>query len=447
MASRYGLTPDGWQEDVLSDWLGRRRDGQWAAATCGLAVPRQNGKNGIIEVRELYGMAILGEKFLHTAHEVKTARKAFIRIASFFENEREFPELASLVLDIRKTNGQEAILLKNGGGVEFIARSRGSGRGFTVDVLVCDEAQDLSDEELAALLPTISAAPLGNPQVIVTGTPPDPLKLGHGEVFRRVRADGEAKRDARLAWTDYGAADGPLPDVDDTAAWVVHNPAMGIRLAMQEVERERGLMSAETFARERLGYWGDPKGIGGPFAPGAWGRCSVEVDEPPVPAALGVAADVDQVWLSLGAASGGELPHLGAVLRVRVDQQLPHFVSEVARIQSELHCPVVVDVKGPASFIIEDLEAAGVEVTRGGLDDYVQACSDMKAGVESVPAGVEHSHYDELDMAVAVAGWRTAGDRKVFARKAGEISMLEAVTWAMWAVSRISNYDIMSSIA
>jgi hypothetical protein len=36
--------------------------------------------------------------------------------------------------------------------VEFIARSKGSGRGFTVDVLVCDEAQDLADEELGGVV-------------------------------------------------------------------------------------------------------------------------------------------------------------------------------------------------------------------------------------------------------------------------------------------------------
>src|SRR5881275_1576095 len=91
LASSYGLTPDPWQEDVLESWLGRRSDGRWSAATCGLAVPRQNGKNAIIEVRELFGMVALGEKFLHTAHEVKTARKAFLRISSFFENERQYP--------------------------------------------------------------------------------------------------------------------------------------------------------------------------------------------------------------------------------------------------------------------------------------------------------------------------------------------------------------------
>ena len=111
-------------------------------------------------MRELFGIVQLGEKFLHTAHEVKTARKAFLRLASFFENTRKWPELADLVKDIRRTNGQEAIVLTNGGSVEFVARSKGSGRGFTVDVLVCDEAQELSDDALEALMPTTSAAPL-----------------------------------------------------------------------------------------------------------------------------------------------------------------------------------------------------------------------------------------------------------------------------------------------
>jgi len=58
---------------------------------------------------------------------------------------------------VRATNGQESIVLHNPdcrvggkkcgcpgwGSVEFVARSRGSARGFTVDDLVCDEAQEL----------------------------------------------------------------------------------------------------------------------------------------------------------------------------------------------------------------------------------------------------------------------------------------------------------------
>src|SRR5690606_16320167 len=49
LSAQYGLKPDPWQALVLDSWLGRSSAGRWAAATCGLAVPRQNGKNGVLE--------------------------------------------------------------------------------------------------------------------------------------------------------------------------------------------------------------------------------------------------------------------------------------------------------------------------------------------------------------------------------------------------------------
>ena len=119
LASAYGLTPDPWQKLVLDDWLAYDSNDKYAHKTCMLNVPRQNGKNGVLEVRELYGMTVEGEKILHTAHEVKTARKAFDRLLSFFENEVEYPELVEAVKTIRKTNGQAAIILTNGGSIEF----------------------------------------------------------------------------------------------------------------------------------------------------------------------------------------------------------------------------------------------------------------------------------------------------------------------------------------
>ena len=133
-----------------------------------------------------------GEKILHTAHEVKTARKAFKRLQHFFGTQvndpgAKFPELNALVAEVRNVNGQEAIFLTNGGSVEVVARSKNSGRGFTVDVLVMDEAQEMSDDDLEALMPTTSAAPLRDPQWIFTGTPPGPR--ANGAVFTRVRSD------------------------------------------------------------------------------------------------------------------------------------------------------------------------------------------------------------------------------------------------------------------
>src|SRR5699024_2761557 len=264
LGASYGLSPDPWQAEIIASWLGRRADGRLAAGRCGVSVPRQNGKNAILEVVELFKMAVLGRRILHTAHEVKTARKAFLRLKSFFETERRWPELAALVAPggIRRTNGQEAILLTNGGSVEFVARSRGSGRGFTVDDLVLDEAQELTDEQLEALLPTISAAPSGDPQIIMLGTPPPPR--ADGAPFKRMRAAGVGAKDGRLSWHEWSPERAPAPT--DTQALMVcaadTNPALGGRLQRSVVEDELAQMSFEGFMRERCGAW-DSDSLGG----------------------------------------------------------------------------------------------------------------------------------------------------------------------------------------
>jgi len=428
LSSAYGLAPDEWQADVLDDWLGRGRDGRWAAATCGLAVPRQNGKNGVVEVRELFGMVALGERFLHTAHEVKTARKAFLRIASFFEHGRQHPELAALAREIRRTNGQEAVILTNGGSVEFIARSRGSGRGFTVDVLVCDEAQDLTDEELAALLPTISAAPLGNPQMILTGTPPDPDKAQQGEVFRRVRSDGESGRDPRLAWTDFGVADGLMPDVDDRDLWHRVNPALGIRLNVAEIERERGLMSPRTFARERLGWWGEggTPGTAIPFE-----RWQAGLDPGSRfgdgPVGLGVYATADRSrWFVAGVGQrddGGLHAELLAVAGTAEEA-----AERVMALADRRPVPVNLFSGSGAMSLAQPLEAAGYAYEAVTLPKMAAASGTLH---DAVLAGTLH-HLDDLllDEAVRSAKARaTSRDAWEFVGPA--VSPLRAVVLAV----------------
>ena len=82
VATMLGLTPDPWQEIVLRSWMTVDDEGRWKAGRWGVAVPRQNGKNALIEIVELYCAAFLGLKVLHTAHEVKTNTKAFNRVVS-----------------------------------------------------------------------------------------------------------------------------------------------------------------------------------------------------------------------------------------------------------------------------------------------------------------------------------------------------------------------------
>jgi hypothetical protein len=46
-----------------------------------------------------------------------------------------------------------------------------------------------------------------------------------------------------------------------------------------------------------------------------------------------------------------------------------------------------------------------------------------------------HPKHPDLDAAVRRATWRKVSDRKAFGRQAGDISMLDAVTVAAWALN------------
>lgn len=429
LASAYGLTPDDWQSLVIEAWLTEGRDGKWAAGRCGIAVPRQNGKNGIVEIVELYKIVALGRKILHTAHEVKTARKAFIRLCSFFENERNFPELAALVREIRKTNGQEAIVLTNGGSVEFVARSRGSGRGYTVDDLVCDEAQELSDEQLEALLPTISAAPSGNPQIAMLGTPPGPGSLG--EVFTRMREAGVAGKDKRLSWHEWSVV-GDV-DIKDHALWAATNPALGGRLNLAVLEDELASMSRDGFARERLGMWASSSHLS-VIPASQWS--ALKTTEPPMDGVASYSVDMspDRSSISISAAiRTGSSVYVEVAEHRSTSLGTAWAVEWLAERWSNASA-VVIDGQSPAMSLVPELQANKVKVTVTGAGDMARACGMFFDAVSASSL----SHFDQANLNDALAGAKkrnigTAGgwgwDRKDPAR---DITPLVSATLAMF---------------
>lgn len=251
----YGNALDPWQQLVIDSWLGKDESGEYTTTSAGLAVPRQNGKNVILEAREFFGMVINGEKILHTAHQVKTSKKHFRRVEAIFTDKRH-PEIAGLVKRIRYTNGEECIELENGGSIEFSARSRQSARGFDgISLLVYDEAQELTDDQVEALMPTLSASATGTRQIIYTGTPPYPGC--RGEVFRRRRVISTADPGKGDAWHEWGVQAKSVEEIkaEDTGLWYMTNPALGIRLSEDHIINELRTMSVDGFARERLGWW------------------------------------------------------------------------------------------------------------------------------------------------------------------------------------------------
>ena len=236
-----------WQDLILKGWLGRNRLNRWAAQTCGASIPRQNGKTlGVVVPRCTYGMIAHGEEIIYTSHLQKTSTETFESIADFFDQRA----LKKYVKDIKTALGREQVILNNGGRIKFLARTRNGGRGQHGDLLIFDEALELDADSQASFLPAISASL--NPQVVYISTPPT-AKSDCG-VFRDIRKRALSGDTERMAWCEWSVDEMP-EDVHDKSIWYSTNPSLGILIQESTIEAECEQMSADTFARERLGWW------------------------------------------------------------------------------------------------------------------------------------------------------------------------------------------------
>lgn len=305
LSCNYGLAPHPWQSDILSDWLAVDEHGILIHNYCLLEVPRQNGKTGVSDPRETWGLVYRGEQILHTAQEFQTAKKAFDRLRKKFGDRKndpfaDYPELNALVDHYTVSAGQMVLDLTNGAHIEF--RTRGSnsdmGRGGTFDLVVIDEAQSYTEEQDAALSPLNSAAPSGSPQTILMGTPPLPSNGHKGFVFMRAIENvrtGTVKGACLHEWSMN-----ELKDVNDRDLWYRNNPSLGYQLLATALEKDYANMSEDMFAREHLGFMPKRNELQNrAINENVWLKCASSAPKPAGKTAYGVkfAADGSEVCL------------------------------------------------------------------------------------------------------------------------------------------------------
>ena len=419
LAEGYGLVADPWQAEIVRAWLRTDRHGRWCSSTWGASAPRQNGKNGGLEIVELYLMVELNLKILHTSHLLGSARKAFKRLMYFFGTKKEdphakFPELNALVLEIRKTNGQEAIELIDGGLIELGARTGGAGRGSSFDVLVVDEAQEYEEDEQEALKPTISAAPSGDPVTIFMGTPPRDISE-RGEPFVRVRNNSVTGANKRSAWVEHSAAgDVDLMDeptlkafVADRKNWADANPGLGRRILPDTIESELFEFSPRSFARERLNMWPSPREAGQlAFNAGVWASLGVaSVPEGLQIASIGVDMNVEQTKVSVSIAvfNGIEKIHLELIADAPFDTEGTATLVDWIWEKAKRRVPVVLDAFSPARDILEvPMKKRGLKVFILEAREFTQACAMLLRAVhvEKSVTHLKHEDQKRLDESI-----------------------------------------------
>lgn len=316
--ARGGLELLPWQRSVLAPWLALTPGGKWACTTAGNEVPRQNGKTvGVTCARAQYGMLkrwpVLGgrgERVIYTAHLQKTATETFEYMADFFTST---PALRKRLKDVKSALGREQITLKNGGRVKFLARTRNGGRGQHGDLLIFDEALELSAGVKASFLPVVSASP--NPQVVYTSTPPTPGS--DSAAYTAIRDNALSGRTTRACWHEWGVDAVPRRDAsaDELLALArMTNPSMGVLISEDNVRAEIEQMDDPlSFAIERLGFWAPPAKADDDRAvpPDAWARCATSAPAPDAePAAYGVKFSPDGAEVCVAVCVPGERPRV-----------------------------------------------------------------------------------------------------------------------------------------
>lgn len=284
LAGKAGIHLIHWQRDVLSDWGAVDEAGQFVHRRCGASIPRQAGKSEDAIAWAVYLAAGLGMRVLYTAHNYSTTCEMLRRFRRIFgrrpnDPTAEHPAFNRMVLSCENKTAQEAIFLKNGGAIHFSTRTKSATLGYSFDVVIYDEAQELMEEHLQAIAPTTTSGAARNPQTVYIGTPPRPG--GGGASFSQWR--GEAVSDevpSDLCWWEWGVDE--IGDPFDESRWPDVNPSLpdvanpdAIRTIMHTLTTDLAR------AQELLGYW-LPKGDVEPALPERdWELCAAGADERP----------------------------------------------------------------------------------------------------------------------------------------------------------------------
>lgn len=442
LARSAGLILDDWQEDVLDVGLAERADGKWSARQVGVLVPRQNGKGGDLEALELGGLYLFDDcsLIIHSAHEFATSAEAFRRLIDLIDNT---DDLRRQVHKVHRAHGSEGVELLDGTRILFKTRTGGGGRGFSGDLVIYDEAYNLFDKAISALMPTLSARV--NPQLWVTSSAP--LETVESAVLRRFAKRGREGGDslAYMEWcapvtaAELAAASRAEAEaiLDDRRHWAAANPAYPHRIDDEAIADERRMMLAVDFARERLGIWDatdDDEADDHVIPPAAWASSFSPASSIEGEPSFALEVAEDRSWSCFAAAGPSPLGGTHGEIITGSDpgyrRGTAWVVERAVRLQARHGGTLAVRNGSAAASLVADLELAGVAVKVVTVEEHARACGQLYDAV--VGGTFRHLDQEALNIAVHGAERRDHGDAWVWAPKRStvDISPLIAITIA-----------------
>lgn len=376
MFGEYGIKFYDSQAYEMRVFLARNDDGSFAAKTICISKPRQNGKSFAARFYAVWMAAIEGKRVLYSAHHGKTVRKMFKEIRNFIENTLDFYEMLKPKNGIYAAAGTEGIYFADyydddgyfhqGGLIEFQTRTNSAARGETYQVIIVDEAQELTAEQLEALKPTTIAADDASkadsdPQMIYLGTPPNAKCVG--TEFRRWHDEAHEDKGTSIWWLEWAVDE--LPTTTDKAKLMelvyLTNPAMGYRIKESTMIDVMDTMSSDGFARECLGWWSKVYNtIQTVIKETDWNACKVDNPKQEGTLSYGVKFSPDGMIGTLAACyrPQNDSPFVYVVSSRDMSEGLTWFVDNLISRKDKTAC-VIIDGRSNAENLRNKLIAAG----------------------------------------------------------------------------------------
>ena len=430
-AESLGYELDDWQKWCIEGILSEDEALQLCASVVCLIVSRQNGKNVILEVVELYCFYILEWDLIqHTAHLATTAANHMAQMMAVVEANPVLDEITVFTV----ANGKEKMTrIDTGAEIKFITRGKKAGRGPSPKMVVFDEALYVTDAQIKALIPSMSAQSMSEDLPLMVYTSSAPLE--ESMVLHRIRNSFIAGViDGWFAeWSVEDTEENPI-DHTDIELWFAANPAMGVRISPDWVrDNELAIMTRLDFMGERLGVaigGGDESGNAAiPFQ--HWMACEDLGSEIAEGADSWWAIDVSpgMQWVSF--AEAGKRDDDDLHIEIITRNPGTHWViDEAKRIYHRLGTPVLVDPHGPGRGMIDRLRKAGVPVEEVETQEVIDSCSGFQFDV--LNHRIHHIRQAPLQAAVMGAGVRPVGESWVWSPKSSDVDItaLRACTLA-----------------
>lgn len=433
LAEEFFGRPMAWQVYIINNLLARDENDRFINKSSALAVPRQNGKSWIIRSLCFYCLIAEGARILYTCQHSDTADEMFKALSAPFEDE-DNAELNAMLKTVRKTNGQQAIYLKNGGFIRFSTRTNTLARGRSLDKIIYDEAQDLTSAQQAASLPTLATS--DNAQVIYMGTPPNSESAG--TIFAEMHDDAHSDDPNPIAWFEWAVSE--VGDIRDKARWYETNPSLGVLIDESAIELELN-MPDDDFARERLGWWVERKKINAYLiAKDEWEACAT--DDPPYGEAdafaIKFSPDGAVASLAVSVVDAGKA-HVELVQKFDTSKGIREIV-KIISARAEM-VPFVIDGKAYSQTLINRVESIVPDgsVSLASTGDVIEASSAFLNEVREETLtwySPDGACDDVLSQSVLTATKRNIGTSGGWGFDGCDTTPIEACALAAWAARK-----------